>query len=343
MTEKDKKPQELKREITGLKGDVRMAERKSQNTKKTLDEAEAHRTAADAETEAQKAPQAKSGRQTQALKRKVERTNKVAEKLKKEPAGQEQKPGQPGARSNPPETATKGLKKEMPASTSKPGQPTQQAGGAATDMTAEKTDEAKVQSPNTDQINRKETSAMNAPTDTPTTEKPATDQLVNYEQAKTELRQQDRLKANQIISTYSAIGAGVGIIPVAAVDVAGLATVQLMMLSKLADTYKVKFSGNLGRTVISAVLGSLVPTSLKAGTIGLIRSVPFFGPLLGLATMPAYSWMVTYAIGTVFADIFEQNNDVNSMNTEDVKARVKKVMSSLAAKEAANAATTQAA
>ena len=71
MTEKDSEPQELKREITGLKGDVRMAERKSQNTKKTLDEAEAHRAAADAETEAQKAPQAKRDRQTQALKRKT--------------------------------------------------------------------------------------------------------------------------------------------------------------------------------------------------------------------------------------------------------------------------------
>ncbi|MEP0474527.1 MAG: DUF697 domain-containing protein [Nisaea sp.] len=165
--------------------------------------------------------------------------------------------------------------------------------------------------------------------------------VVKYEQAKTQMRQQERIAANQIVSTYSAIGAGVGIIPIPAVDIAGLAGVQLMMLSKLAAVYKVPFSGNLARALISAVLGAIIPTTLKAGTIGLIRSIPLFGQLLGFAAMPAYSWMVTYAIGTVFADMFEQNQDIGSLSVEETTAKVKKVMDDIKTKEKATAATVQ--
>lgn len=181
----------------------------------------------------------------------------------------------------------------------------------------------------------------NGASQSPKAGQPDEGQLVKYELAKTQLLQQDRLQANRIVATYSAIGAGVGVIPFVVVDIAGLATVQLMMLSRLASLYKVPFSGNLGRTLISAVLGAIVPTTLKAGTIGLIRSIPLFGQLLGFAAMPAYSWMVTYAIGTVFTDIFEQNKDLDSVSIEETTAKVKKVMNDLATKEKAAAATAQ--
>ena len=164
------------------------------------------------------------------------------------------------------------------------------------------------------------------------------EQIVQYENAKTALKQQKRVKANQIVATYSAVSAGIGIVPVAVIDIAGLAAIQLTMLSKLADAYGVKYSGNLGRTVLSAILGSLIPTSLKVSTIGLIRSVPLFGPLLGLVTMPAYCWSVTYAIGTVFTELFERDGDLTNLDVEDTKAKVKKVLATVSPGQAESAA-----
>jgi uncharacterized protein (DUF697 family) len=353
--------QDLKREIARLKREAKTAERERQNAKKAIDAANAHRQTAETETAALKESQTARDREAKALQRKVESANRTKEKLKKESADRDKELKQLESSLRQSQAQVDGLKKALETKTEKSGQPNGQVGAAVTGVAAAKSDNREQRIPSNDRDIRKGTSAMTAQTETggaaknaqpgqpnPDTAAPSANagqpdegHLVKYELAKTQLLQQDRLKANRIVATYSAIGAGVGVIPFVVVDIAGLATVQLMMLSRLAQLYKVPFSGNLGRTLLSAVLGAIIPTTLKTGTIGLIRSIPLFGQLLGFVAMPTYSWMVTYAIGTVFTDIFEQNKDLDSVSIEETTARVKKVMNDLATKEKAEAATAQ--
>lgn len=313
MAEKTEDVRGLKREITRLKRDVKTAERASQDSRKAADAAEAGRRAAadEAKTLKQEADAAKADA-AQLKKESAERAKELAGLEKDLKAAR---------------TRADTLSKELNVSKEETGQPQDQVGAAKTSgSAAETTDTA---SPTSNPDTEKEASTM-SPQPDPAVE----EQIVHYEHAKSAIKQQARVKANQIVATYSAISAGVGIVPVAVVDIAGLATVQLVMLSKLADAYGVKYSGNLGRTILSAILGSLIPTSLKASTIGVIRSVPVFGPLLGLVTMPAYCWSVTYAIGTVFTELFERDGDLESLDVEDTKAQVKKVMATVSPKQA---------
>lgn len=375
MPEEPNTIQGLKRGIARLKREAKAAVRDRQNAKKVIDAANARLQTAETETDAPGKTQAARGREAKALQRNIASANKAKEKLEKESADRSKELTRLENILRQSQAQADGLKKELGTRTEKSGRPDGQAGTAVTGVTA-RSDDRQERIPSRDRDNRKDTSAMTAQIEQPaagnttkstqagqpdpssTTKSTQTGQpdpssatssaqagqfnehhIVKYENAKTELRQQDRLKASRVVATYSAIGAGVGIIPFVVVDIAGLATVQIMMLSRLAAIYKVPFSGNIGRTMISAVLGAIIPTTLKAGTVGLIRSIPLFGQLFGLAAMPAYSWMVTYAIGTVFTDIFEQNQDLDSLSPEETAAKVKKVMSDLATKEKATAAT----
>lgn len=350
MVEKADDTPDLKRELTKVRREARKAQREAEISRKALASLETQLEATKANLEARdealenrtkelaerKRKQEVSQRETTKLKKEaserrrqlaaaektVTRLNRQADDLRRRLDDEKKKSdrlrGQVTTARREAQAARETV--EVPQRT-----PSQQRGTSA-DQT-ENTPGPSSQKPG------KEEHAMNAKSEASVEE-----QIVRYEHAKSTINLQRRVQANRIVGTYSAVAAGVGVVPVAVVDIAGLVTVQLMMLSKLADTYKVKFSGNLGRTVISAILGSLVPTSLKASTIGLIRSVPIFGPLLGLVTMPAYSWTVTYAIGTVFTDLFEQNKDLENIDIDEAKSRVKKVLDSVDAQHAAEAA-----
>ena len=82
--------------------------------------------------------------------------------------------------------------------------------------------------------------------------------------------------------------------------------VQLKMLNELSELYGVPFSDNVAKNLISALLGSLIPSGLTHGTVGyLLRSVPLVGPALGALTMPSFASAATWAIGRVFVQHFE--------------------------------------
>ena len=113
-------------------------------------------------------------------------------------------------------------------------------------------------------------------------------------------------KARTIIRTNAAWAFAGGIIPLPLVDVLAVSVVQLKMLNELSELYGVPFSDNVAKNLISALLGSLIPSGLTHGTVGyLLRSVPLVGPALGALTMPSFASAATWAIGRVFVQHFE--------------------------------------
>ncbi len=126
--------------------------------------------------------------------------------------------------------------------------------------------------------------------------------------------------ANDLVKKWMWWTMGAGLIPVPFVDLAAVSGVQLKMLSDLSELYGIKFSENKGKSIISALLGSIVPNSLAGGSVGcILKMIPFFGTVLGGVSMSLFSGAATYAIGKVFIQHFESGGTF--LDFDPVKVR----------------------
>lgn len=113
-------------------------------------------------------------------------------------------------------------------------------------------------------------------------------------------------QARALVRYYSAWSFGAGIVPVPGVDMLLVMGVQVQMLRKMSEIYKVSFSENLVKNLVGVLLGGLVPEAISLGAVGqALRAVPGIGPVLGALTMPTISSAATYAVGQVFLTHFE--------------------------------------
>jgi uncharacterized protein (DUF697 family) len=126
--------------------------------------------------------------------------------------------------------------------------------------------------------------------------------------------------AQNIVKNYMWWSMGAGLIPVPFVDLAAVSGVQLKMLKDMSDVYDIKFSENKGKSIVSALLGSIVPNSLSVGNMGsLLKMVPLIGSVLGGLSMSLFSGAATYAIGKVFIQHFEAGGTFLDFNPITVK------------------------
>jgi uncharacterized protein (DUF697 family) len=127
-------------------------------------------------------------------------------------------------------------------------------------------------------------------------------------------------QAAQIIRRNAGWAFAGGVVPIPVLDIMAVSGVQLKMLGELSSLYGVPFTANAAKSIISALLGSLVPSGFAHGATGFVlRSVPFVGPLLGVLVMPAFSSAATWAIGRVFVQHFESGGTF--LDFDPVKVR----------------------
>ena len=126
--------------------------------------------------------------------------------------------------------------------------------------------------------------------------------------------------ANDLVKKWMWWTMGAGLIPVPFVDLAAVSGVQLKMLSDLSKLYDVKFSENRGKSIISALLGSIVPNSLAGGGVGsILKMIPLVGTILGGVSMSLFSGAATYAIGKSFIQHFESGGTFLDFDPVKVK------------------------
>jgi uncharacterized protein (DUF697 family) len=89
-------------------------------------------------------------------------------------------------------------------------------------------------------------------------------------------------QARKIVRKYMWFSMGVSLLPFPVLDTAGILALQLRMLQTLSEPYNVPFSTALGKKVISALLGSVVPASLSSPVMDALKMVPGLGALAGL-------------------------------------------------------------
>jgi uncharacterized protein (DUF697 family) len=111
-----------------------------------------------------------------------------------------------------------------------------------------------------------------------------------------------------------------GFIPIPLVDVGALTGVQIKMLSEISKCYNVAFSENRAKSIISALLASIVADSMNKSIVtSFVKSIPLVGFVAGFS-MPIYSAASTYAIGHLFIQHFETGGVLFDFDPSKIKS-----------------------
>ncbi len=130
--------------------------------------------------------------------------------------------------------------------------------------------------------------------------------------------------AQKIVKKYSVVSAGVGLIPIPIVDLAGIASVQVKMIADLAKHYDIPFKKDLGKSAIAGLVGSEVGNVLGTGVIrSMVKSIPVVGTVAGITVLPAFAGASTMAVGKVFTQHFESGGTFLNFKPDEVREHYK--------------------
>lgn len=124
----------------------------------------------------------------------------------------------------------------------------------------------------------------------------------------------EKLARNHILASM-----GVGLIPVPLVDLVALIGVQLDMTRKLSAEYEIPFRQDIGKSIISSLMGGFLPVAFGGTLASIIKFIPLIGQTTGAVTMPVISGASTYAIYKVFVQHFESGGTFLDLNPSKVK------------------------
>lgn len=117
--------------------------------------------------------------------------------------------------------------------------------------------------------------------------------------------------------------AALGLVPVPIVDVVGLIAVHLTLIKKLSNHYNVNFSENSGKSVVAALLGSVLPAALGGVAMSLFKALPIVGSSVSAVTLPAFFGATTHAMFKVFVKHFETGGTFLNLDVQKMKAHFK--------------------
>jgi uncharacterized protein (DUF697 family) len=116
---------------------------------------------------------------------------------------------------------------------------------------------------------------------------------------------------------YAALALGLAPIPV--VDLVGLTAIQIDLVRVLAKKYNVPFKKNAAKTIITALVGSVLPVGAAPLFASMMKLVPFVGLTTGAVSMSILGGASTYAIGKVFNRHFASGGTLLDVDTAKVK------------------------
>lgn len=125
--------------------------------------------------------------------------------------------------------------------------------------------------------------------------------------------------AQDVVTRYAQIAAGVGGLLPTGLDLVGVAAVHLAMASKLAKVFNVPFSEHRGKALIAAVTGSATSGMFAAPAASIVRMLPIVGNVAGAVGMGGTAFASTYALGKVLTAHFASGG--NLLDFDQVKAK----------------------
>jgi uncharacterized protein (DUF697 family) len=126
--------------------------------------------------------------------------------------------------------------------------------------------------------------------------------------------------ALRIVKRHALYSAAAGLVPLPVFDLAAISGIQVKMLKELADYYRIPYREDMGKALLTALIGGIVPTKLTWGAAGsFIKGIPLVGPVLGIFTSPAFGSASTYAVGKVFIQHFASGGTFLDFDPEKVR------------------------
>lgn len=117
---------------------------------------------------------------------------------------------------------------------------------------------------------------------------------------------EERMARNDaMVRKHALAAAGVGLIPLPAVDFLALTGLQANLLRKLSAAYDIPFSEELGKKLVGSLVAGYAPVALAMPVASLLKTVPLIGQTTGVLAMSLVAGASTYAIGKVFVQHFE--------------------------------------
>ena len=136
--------------------------------------------------------------------------------------------------------------------------------------------------------------------------------LIEHEKSfsKAMTQEEKQVKSSEIIRNHVGFSLGAALIPLPGVDLLAVSGVQLNMLRQLAKLYNVSFFDNLGKTIVSAIVGG---SAARLGA-SIVKAIPGVGTLIGELSMPILSGASTWALGRTVANHLQKGGTLEDLD-----------------------------
>ena len=132
------------------------------------------------------------------------------------------------------------------------------------------------------------------------------------------------LKSNGLVKNYVITSMGFGMIPLPLFDLVALVGTQVKMVHGLAKDYDVPFKQEVVKSLVISLLSGAVGVGGVIGMASLTKSFPVIGSFIGGATVSVLSGALTYAVGKVFVQHFEQGGTLLNFDPKKMREHFKR-------------------
>jgi uncharacterized protein (DUF697 family) len=112
----------------------------------------------------------------------------------------------------------------------------------------------------------------------------------------------------------------VGLAPIPLLDLAGISAIQVEMIRALANKYGVPFRADAVKTIISSLVGGVMPVAFAPVVASLMKFIPIIGWTASGVSLSLIAGATTYALGNVFARHFESGGVLLDFDVNKVRS-----------------------
>lgn len=131
---------------------------------------------------------------------------------------------------------------------------------------------------------------------------------------------EERLERGEdLVRKHALTAAGIGLIPLPAVDFVALTALQLNLLRKLSSVYDIPFTEEIGKKAVGSLLAGYAPVAFAMPFASLLKAIPLIGQSTGMLAVSALAGASTYATGKVFIQHFESGGTFLNFDPASVR------------------------
>jgi len=118
---------------------------------------------------------------------------------------------------------------------------------------------------------------------------------------------QQKDATQKVIRQHTMLATGLGFLPIPILDTISITSIQILMIRDIAKIYGIPFEKQRVKSFVSSLLGNL-------GIIGFFKFIPILGSVFGGSFVSLSAGAITYALGHVFMEHFNQGGTLLDFN-----------------------------